>query len=313
MPPLQLVLNVALQGVALPLMVVAAVGYVSARFLGQPGRIAGGLVAMALGFVAGNYFLDAIELRIDSEHAFSIPDFVRAIGMTITGVIPAGQSVPSSRVWLFWSAVLAGLVGLLLRVPRLPIAAAWMIRVVTVIFLSRLLVGPGMREETVWLWPVFALVLLVDWYLLEVVANESTSTWLTQALIWVSLAAATVLIHAHTGRFTDAATILAGCWAGLAIAERLQPSSQLRSSAMPVMAVMLPGIMLQAQQTTFSDVPALAFMLIGLTPMALIRLLFVPNWKKSTTPYVVTAWALLLIPTLLAMILAVSNETLAFE
>jgi hypothetical protein len=71
--------------------------------------------------------------------------------------------------------------------------------------------------------------------------------------------------------------------------------------------------MLIGQQSTFSEIPLASFVLIAVSPAILAPLMLIPSERKKTWAYVIAGWALMLIPTVFAIALAMRAETLSFE
>lgn len=313
LPPVELVLEIALQGLLVPIMVALVVATIGSRLLGRRGELCCGLVAVILGFLAGNVLCQAVDFRLDSERPLAITDFVRAAVVSAVTTDGTAQVIPPARYWLPWVAMLGGGVGLLYRMPRMPVFAVWMLRVATAMLISRLLVAPSVRSEISWLWPAVSAVLLLNAWVLDELGKEANSRWLSLGMVWMLFSAATVLIHAHTARMTDLATILAGCWIGVAVIAWWRPAAPITASGLPLTAVALPGLMLIGQQSTFSEVPLASFVLLACVPTALAPVLLFPTAKRSSWIYIATGWILILVPTLLAIILAVRAEELSFE
>lgn len=123
------------------------------------------------------------------------------------------------------------------------------------------------------------------------------------------LAAGAVLLHAHSARLTDLATIVAGSYFGVALAA-WWTGAGVRGAA-PIAAVSLPGLMLVGQQSTYSEVPVAGFALVALAPLALAPLLLVPSRLRRART--LAGLGLLLATVAAAVFLAAWSEPLSFE
>lgn len=308
LPPLEMVLEISLHALLLPFVVAAVVVVMCTRWLPPLGRWAGGALALAAAFGAGNYFRGAVQFRIDHERPLAWDELARSAWSALA-ITPAGADVPipPARYWLPWVVALGFAAELLVNARFVPRIIKWIVRGLAVVVATRLLVPPELNGEIPWLWPALAATCLVDWWLLDTSGAEAPPGWMALGLAGVSLAAATVLIHAHTARFTDVATILSGTWLGIAGAAYWTKSQP--GGAIPAFAIGLPGLMLVGEQSTFSEVPSAAFSLIALAP---IPLLFVRKWPKMTWRFAFAGWMLLLAPAAVGVALALWNEALEF-
>lgn len=309
LPPVELLLDVAFYALLVPFSVAAVVGFVSFK-LSHPGaRLAGGFLAVLAGFLTANYFRQTVEFRLDPDHAWNLTEFGRRAWLALSGTTQPGG--PPARYWLPWAILIVAVAGLVVHVKKIPVAVAWFIRAAAVTVAALLLVPATLRGEAPWLWPVLAVGLLANWQILDVIRRDARPIWFPIASTALFMAGATVLIHAHTARFTDIATILAGCWMAMTVVAWWRGEEA--GGAIPITAVGLPGLLLVTQQSTYSEVPLAAFALVGLAPLALALLLFVPAERRPSWTYALIGWGLLAIPMGMAMGLAMRYETLSFE
>lgn len=318
MPPLAEVLDTLLK-VVLPATGAAAILFVLVAKL-APTRLAPAAAALALmvGFVAGNHLRGAVEYRLDSERLLTPADLAAAFRDTF--VPPQSEDAPlppPARYWLPWTAGLALLGGLLARV--VPAVAGWPIRIALAGLATALGVSADLREGFPWFAPAFFAVVLVEWLVLERAGEASkrngeeetvANRWLAPLAAGMTFGAACiVLLHAHSARFVDIATIMAACLGTIALLAWLTKTDP--ASAAPGVAVMLPGLMLVGYQDTFSEVPTASFATIALAPLTLAPLLL-PGVRRSR-------WALPLLAGLLIAVLAIGvglamrAESLSFE
>ena len=310
LPPIGMIREILLQGVIPPIVAAGSVLFVTSR-LGKRLVPIGAMLAVVVGFVVGNHFRSATEYRIDSERPLALGEWGAEVYHAVLGTPEASEDAPRhppAHYWLVWSALIAGVVGAIAGIPGVPVAIGWLARVIVCAFVARLLVPASLRAELPWLWPTFAAVVLAEWALLDKLGEEPRG-WLPLGIGLVFSAGAAVLIHAHEARLTDLATILAGCWFGVAIAVWMGANAR---SAAPIAAVALPGLMLVGQQSTFSEVPLTSFVAMALAPLALVPLLL-PALRRRKKTLALVGLGLLLIVVGTAIVLAARAESLDFE
>jgi hypothetical protein len=103
--------------------------------------------------------------------------------------------------------------------------------------------------------------------LLETVCERRPGGETAFKLAVVSLGGAVVLLQAHSGSLSDAASVVAASLLGVALVMWWRQSDA--GGAMPGIAVLVPGLMVAGRTQTFSEVPPISFALIGLAPLLL--------------------------------------------
>ena len=132
---------------------------------------------------------------------------------------------------------------------------------------------------------------------------------LALAIPW-GMAAATVLIHAHSARFCDLAVLQTATLAGIGLIAALRRMDVTALFAGP--AIFFPALMLGGAANTFSEVPAASFILVALAPCAL-WILCLPSMRRwSGRTRVAAAIVAVLVPCAVAVALAMRAETLDF-
>jgi hypothetical protein len=106
------------------------------------------------------------------------------------------------------------------------------------------------------------------------------------------------------------ATILGASLFGIAVAARQQADA---GTAAPAVAVLLPGLLLTGQNTTFSEVPLTSFLLVALAPLALLPTLLPPFRRWEGIGLRILQLTLILAPLVVAVVLAMQAESLEFE
>jgi hypothetical protein len=283
MPPPDLVLDALLYAV-LPAALVAAVLTAAAAWLGGAKFApAGAALGLAGGVLLGGWLRDTLTLEAGTSAWNRLP----------------------------WAALAALAVGLAARWPRLPRLAGWPLRALAAVAAAWWVVPPEVRSEVTWLPAALAAVMLAEWALLEPLAARPPGGSVPLALALTAFVAATVLICANTARLTDAATVLAAALGGVAVVSWWRRSDA--GSAVPGVVVLLPGLLLMGQQTTYSEVPWQAFATAAGAPLVLAVTLLPPLHSWQGTRLHLLRWALLLVPLAIAGGLAVQSGELEFE
>ena len=271
-PPLELLPDVLLFAVLPALIVSAGVALAVAYFAGEKH----GPFGAALGLAAG-----------------------AALGFWLRGGL---TWMPGSSSWnlLPWAA-LAGLwLARSIRLADLPVIEGWLVRASLAAGGAWLIIPAATRSEFVWLMPVFALVVLAEWFVLEYLAAQPPGGAVPFALSLSFFAASVILVHAHTARLTEVATVLSSALAGVAAIAWWRRTDA--SSVAPAAALLLPGVLLTGQQETFSEVPWQAFALIAGAPLMLAPTYFLRDWPPLWLRII--QLMLVLIPLAIAVFLA---------
>lgn len=285
MPPLELVLDQLLRLILPSFCAAAAVAALSGMLL--KGKLAplGTVLAMAAGLAAGNWMRGLLPW------------------------LPEATWRPEQTgwTWLLAATFLALAAGLLVRLTaRVRIVAAALALVTTAAVTY--LVVPDYLHSAKWLAP-FALVVIANWYFLARAAQRHPSALVpfTWAIV-LGGGATLVLLFAHSARFGDLGTLLAATLAGIALPLFRWPNDA-RPLA-PAVATYLPGLMLAGYDSTYSEVPAASFALLAAAPLAL-ALLELPLLKqRGPKVQFVLQCTLLLVPVVIAVVLAMRAEDL---
>lgn len=171
-----------------------------------------------------------------------------------------------------------------------------------------------------------ALLLTTVWQ-----AALAGKAWMLLAFLW-GLASVTVMIHAHSLVFTDLAIAMscAVFGAGIVPAFLVKKSSEhcdlggetQRSfhekffaigasiGCWTGPAVFFPALTLGTATNTYSELPLLTFFAAGIMPLSLAIFLIPALWPKCPHRRLIYVTVVLALPGILAMILAVSNESI---
>jgi hypothetical protein len=123
--------------------------------------------------------------------------------------------------------------------------------------------------------------------------------------------ASIILLYAHSGLFSDIATVLAVSLFGIACLAMFADIDC--GGIAPAMAVLLPGLLLAAHYETYSEVELKSFLLVALSPLAWLLLLIWPlNRIRNHWIQLILSQLFILIPVVLAVIFAMQAEELDF-
>jgi hypothetical protein len=213
--------------------------------------------------------------------------------------------------WLPIAAIIALAAGLLARIPRMPTLIGWLLRAVGVGIATWLLVPVELRTEKAWLLPAFFAVSMVSLFVLEFSTDARSSGSLLVIVAVSFVAAAAVIIHAHSARLADIAFMSGAALAGIGAAARATGTDA--RTAIPGAVVLLPGVVLAGYSETISDVPWVCFVLVAISPLMLAAT-WIPvvrrlgGWRLPLVQF-----ALVLVPLAIAVGLAMYTEPLDFE
>jgi hypothetical protein len=177
-----------------------------------------------------------------------------------------------------------------------------------VVGLTAWVVVPNDMQAKWWPLLAFGAIAILGWLGSEAVTRQNPSGLVPLGLGFAMFGASLVVAHAHSARFADALAILGAALVGIAIvafATKTDPSGAFGGPT-----VLLPAILLIAQQSTFSEVPWCAFLIAALPPVAIGLLAIRPLSRVSGIWRSIAFWLLCLGPTVAAVTLAVRAETL---
>jgi hypothetical protein len=290
LPPPQLVLEAVAHGLIVPAAVTAA-GLALARWWGrprgEPARAGAEALAVAAGLFAG----------------FAALAGSRQLGWEFLQPADAWH-------WLPLLAVTAAAAGVPDRLPSLPAAARWLLRLAVAGLTAWLLVRAESAVQAVhpaWHAALAAAVLAL-WGVLDRAVPRRPGFVLPTLLALTAVGAAAVLEAAGIMKFAQSAGVLAAVLGGAAcVARRYRPGSPARA-AVPALAVMLPGLLFAGWFNTFSNVPAASYLLVLATPLAVgLTALFPPAGLEPRRQGALAAVAAL-VPLGLAVTLALLAE-----
>ena len=259
-----------------------------------------GALASALAILAGLAYANWVELRLPWN-----PDPAKSVSV-------AWEWLPRAVVLLVAVGLGSRWLGLALnRWPWLAILAVWLPRLAATIPVAFWLVPERVREPEPWLLPAFASIAFLDWVILDGLARARDAT-LPFDLAAMMIAASVVILYSHSARFMDVAAMAGAAFFAIgAVARAARPADA--SGAIPAAVALLPGLLLSTHVSTENLVPKSAYLLVALAPLALAPWL-IPALARRTGPFSQgLRFAILLIPLILAGILAGRVESLPWE
>ncbi|MCI0682402.1 MAG: hypothetical protein L0Y71_09875 [Gemmataceae bacterium] len=281
MPPAELIAEVLLKAV-LPAAALAALLLGVIEFLGGKQSVAAAAaLALAAGVGLGFWLCGTVELASGSSRWNQLP----------------------------WAALAALGVGVSLRLPGVPSAVAWITKAVCAAAIAWFVIPPETRADGWWFVPGFAVVVFAEWALLERLAARPPDGSIAAALALSALTAAAVLVHAGSTRLMEANIVLAAALGGLSAAawwRRLDVGA-----AVPGAVVLLAGVALFGQQSTYTEISWTAFLLAAAAPLTLAVSL--PLWRLHGARLLLVRLALLLPPLVAAAVLAAEAGPLMSE
>jgi hypothetical protein len=290
------------------------------------GRLIGGrrlaplaaALALVAGVVAGNHFRqgEIISWWLDDAPPPHVGQLLGMIGRTLEGTasqaeeVVAGQHlrVPASRFWLPYLAAVAMLVELIAAWSTNLAGPLWAMRMAFAVFAARMLTPPDMRISLPAVPWALSAVIFFQWAVLTSLARNWQSSSVPCIAAVCAIAAAIVILHAHSARLAETALLL-----GLSLFAVATVSCALSCDTSPVVAaaaVFIPGLLLSAFDETFSSVPVTSFALAACAPLALAITLAVggrtTGWKRPALVLVLPG-----VVAALAVVLAAASESAA--
>ena len=331
LPPLKDVLE-ALQLTVLPGAGGAALVLGAFLLLGRWAGALGSAAAVAVGFVWGNFTLAKLN--------GAPPTWANTWRL-----IPwAPDADAAGYQWLARSALVLVVVGLvsrwlgMLAARMLPERSwwganvfVWAPRVSAVLLVSGWLVRGQAAQAEEWAFLRWQLVLamIVAWVALDGIARNGASAQVALYAGAILLTGGVMMLYTHNARFMELAVLVGSALFGVAVANALvEPDMNQEkpdtSGAIPAVVAFLPGLLLGARPSMADHhVPVMCFWLVALAPAGLLLFLLPAvarksDWqmggvRKSDWQLAIGRAILVLLPLVVAVVLAAKHETLAFE
>jgi len=277
-----MLLSVVLPGFAVGAGVMAVV---CAATRSEAGRWIGGALALVGGLAAGNFTRGLLPWW---SLELGWPSLLPAMLMAAAGGVIA--ALAASRQGSCWGLAL---------------------RFITVAGCSFWLAPTGSHLIRLGFFALLLAAGMLNWEAFRRDGNRSLGHAALPALAipW-GASAATVLIYAHSARFSDVAVLQTATLVGVGFVAAMWRLDVTALFAVPT--VFFPALMLGGLTNTFSEVPAASFVLVALAPCALWSLRLPPMRRWSGRSLAAAALVAVLIPCAVAVALALRVETLDF-
>ena len=280
MPPLELLLDVFAYGFLAPALAAGAVLWLSLWFCRDRAAPLGLALALLAGLATGNWFRDVFPF------------------------------VPQHAGWPWLPALTIAAMGaeLTVHVRVVPRFMVGLLRVASACLAAYVLVPANLRSQALWGGVLLAAMILCEWLVLGRRAQQSRNGWVPLVAALALAAAAIVLIHAHSARLSDAATMASASFTAIAAIVWLRPVEAGVVAA--ASSVLLPGLLLSAYAETFSDVPVASFLLVAVSPLTLAASCLLPRKRLHVRVVRLVELVLFLTSLLAAVGLAMRAEPL---
>jgi hypothetical protein len=274
LPPPDILRDVLLYAVLPALLASAAIMALVERFLGAKQAPAGAAIGLAVGIVLGLWIrrasFEGWHVGPDETLASALANSLR-MALTLFSGESAWNRLP-------WAALGLLCVGRVARLPDLQPIDGWLLRGAAALTATWLVIPAKSQEEVAWLMPAFAVVVLAEWAILEILAAQPPGGTVIFSAATAFFVASTVLIQAAWATKADVAIVLSSALTGLAIVAAWRRVDG--GGGAPVAALLLPSLMLMGQQETESAVPWQAFALTACAPLMLAITLPLRRWQS---------------------------------
>ncbi len=163
----------------------------------------------------------------------------------------------------------------------------------------------------------FAMILV--WLLLDGLARGGASAEVSVYLCAMFYAGAAVLLYSHNAKFMELAVVIGSAMSGIAVAAGVVQVREVgaklsASGAIPVAVAFLPGLLLGTRPSHADNkVPAISFWLVTLAPLVLAPFLIPRVSRQNRWLLFALRAALVMLPLVIAVILAGQYEKLPYE
>ncbi|AMV24478.1 hypothetical protein VT84_08780 [Gemmata sp. SH-PL17] len=284
----------------------------------------GSAVAVVVAFMCGNFAPPKLSIE---DPAPTWENTYRVLLWKPLETSPCEQWLP--RVSLVLVAV-----GLLTRWLGLAVSRAvperawwtanllvWLPRIAAVYYVSAWLLLGNAAADPKWAslrWELIASMVFV-WLVLDSLARGGASAEISLYLTAVFYAGAGVLLYSHNAKFMELAVIIGSAMFGIAVVTLVVPAREdgtraIASGAIPAAVAFLPGLFLGTRPShNETKVPALSFWLVALAPLILSPFLVPRVSRQNRWLLLALRAALILVPILIAVLLAGQHEKLPYE
>ena len=107
MPSFDIVLDKAIFAMLIPLLVAAAVFFITSRFVPRCGDLVGGVLALVAGFLVGNHHFGAVEITFGENDTFPLLDFFKGTSRAFLAPVEGEPRGFLPRYCLPWTILVA--------------------------------------------------------------------------------------------------------------------------------------------------------------------------------------------------------------
>lgn len=273
LPPLSEVIDV-MRTAVMPAAGVAALVYFVASLLPVVRRTPlPAALAIACGFVAGNWQREAVDFLLPGKSTLRFNDLWQSLQAAVTGSNPNGAAIPAPRYWLPW-IVVAGWAAQLAG--GLSSKLGWLLKFVVAALAGWLVAATESPSQHAIYAAGFAALSLCIWWLLD---DLEAGALLPFTASLAAGAAGVLMLYAHWASFLDIGVLASSALLGVAIVAWWFQTDARAAAAIPALGI--PVLMLLAQQNATTQVPALSYSLMAAAPLAL-GVLCLPGFRNAT-------------------------------
>lgn len=275
MPPIEHIFDMLLKTI-LPAFAVAAVVTAAVERIGGSRQARTGA---ALGLVAGV-----------------------ALGFWIRNdILPLASGNSASWNRLPWACLIAICVGRVAQLSDTQRSDGWLLRGAASIGIAWWVIPDHIYDEHAWLVAAFAALAWANWMLLDLLAELPNNVSVGVCIVLSLLTAGGVLVFAGIARYMETAVLLASAFAGITVISAWRKFEI--NSAVPVVAIALPGLLLMGnRESSVESIHVAAYVLPALAPLFLAASLPCGDWPKARLH--AFRIGIVLVPLIVAMVLA---------
>lgn len=297
-PPLADILE-ALQQMVIPAAVAAALVFALPGLLGRRAAGLAAAVAIAAGFAAGNWTKTTIPWGAAEREAPWQQLPLVALALVVVAAVTQAAVDSVDRPYRSAKQVLLANV------------VAWLVRLVAIAVLADWVLPQRLDLERTPFTALFVAVTFLQWLTLDRIAAAGFSAEVSGLQTLTAFATGGLMMYAHWLTGVDVATIVGSAFLGLALVGAISKLDA--RAAIPASVGLLPGLIVSAKGLTSSEVPGVAFWIVGLAPLILTPWLLPAVLRRRGVTLRVCRGALVLLMLLMGVALAACHETLPWE
>jgi hypothetical protein len=230
------------------------------------------------------------------------------LGNCLNKLVPFGGLETGWRS-LYWATCAAVIAELLIsrylsKGPR--IRASKVASIALTAFLAAWLMDWDPKDLKLWLCGLLFLAILLNWDALTLLSQTETGRFLplSVGVVWGGSTTA-LLVLSHSARFADLSILMSCCLVGVGLVSAISGQRLRDIYAGP--ATFFPSLLLAAALNTYSNIPQLCFVVVGISPVfwEALRWKKISNWLDAHPK---TFLLISLLPGLIAVGLAARAE-----